>query len=577
LAKTFTSVFTREPEGTWELPNKKQPDSQLKYDLSESAVRKVLNKLNCSKSPGPDGIHPRVLYELRKVLSLPLSIIYQTSVNTGILPDDWKEANITAIFKKGNKAQAGNYRPVSLTSVVCKIMETLVRDSLVNFMRDNNYLSNQQFGFISGRSTTLQLIRVLELWTETLDKGGCVDVIYCDFMKAFDKVPHKRLISMLRFYSVDETIIGWIENFLSGRKQRVVVEGVSSSWQDVLSGIPQGSVLGPILFVIYINTLPEVATNSNVFLFADDTKIFKDIFTKGDCDRLQADLDNMYNWTEDSMLKFHPEKCTTMRIGKSTIEEVSYTMGPDKVALKKTKVEKDIGVHIDDKLTFDEHINAKVNKANSVMGVIRRTFEYLNETTFLMLYKALVRPHLEYANQVWAPMYKRQEEVLENVQRRGTKLIPGYHDLSYKERLQKLNLPTLRYRRIRGDMIEMYKILTNKYDEKVTDFIQKKETDRCTRGHKYKINKNHVNLNIRKNSFVCRSTSIWNSLPEGVVNAPTVKAFEYRLDKLWEKEEFKFSYKDVQPNKAYYNDLDQATYREPEPEAPEGLPPVNVL
>jgi hypothetical protein len=541
LANFFSSVFTREPEGAWDLPEGPQPEFSLEYDLSEQAVLKLLEKINVAKSPGADCIHPRVLYEAKGELSKPLSLIFQCSMDTGKVPQDWKIANITAIFKKGNKSDAGNYRPVSLTSIVCKLMETLVRNSLVDFMNRNNYFSDKQYGFISGRSTVLQLIRVLDTWTEILDRGGCVDVIYCDFMKAFDKVPHKRLCQVLQYYGITGSVLSWITDFLTDRRQRVLVNGVESAWHDVLSGIPQGSVLGPILFVIYINSLPGVATNSHVYLFADDTKVFREIMTNDDCDKLQQDIDRMYDWTGDSLLKFHPDKCASMRIGKTKLENHDYVMGPDRTTLKHSKVERDIGVYVDEKLTFDEHIHNKVNKANSTMGIIRRTFEYLDETTFLLLYKALVRPHVEYANQVWSPIYKRQETVVENVQRRATKQIPGFKDLSYEERLRKLRLPTLKYRRIRGDMIEMYKIMTAKYDDRVTNFIQLHESDKTTRGHQYKIKKQHVRLNIRKYSFVCRSVDIWNGLPPCVVNAPTVKSFEARLDRLWEGQPFKYN------------------------------------
>jgi hypothetical protein len=265
----------------------------------------------------------------------------------------------------------------------------------------------------------------------------------------------------------------------------------------------------------------------------------------------------MYEWTECSLLKFHPDKCATMRIGKSNVPRKVYTMGPDKKPLKESHMENDIGVFIDDKLSFDEHISSKVNKANSTMGVIRRNFEYLDETTFLLLYKALVRPHIEYANQVWSPILKKQETVIENVQRRATRLLPGFKDLTYEERLKKLNLPTLKYRRYRGDMIEMFKILTCKYDEKVCGFIQLNTNQQHdTRGHKYKIEKRFSRLNIKKFAFVNRCVEMWNSLPAQVVESATVKAFEARLDRLWKDADFKFDCSASPPAQHYkYTEL----------------------
>jgi hypothetical protein len=219
LSEFFTSVFTREPDGSWDLPEPIKAGHKLELEITKESVLKILNKLKISKSPGPDALHPRILFEIRDEICEPLSIIFNTSLRTGVVPQDWKSANITAIYKKGSKKIAGNYRPISLTCIVCKLMETLVRNSLVEYMKKNNLFSNQQYGFISGRSTVLQLIRVLDRWTEILDKGGSIDVIYCDFMKAFDKVPHRRLIEKLEYYGIGDPLLSWIRAFLSNRKQ----------------------------------------------------------------------------------------------------------------------------------------------------------------------------------------------------------------------------------------------------------------------------------------------------------------------------------------------------------------------
>ena len=222
------------------------------------------------------------------------------SLNTGSLPQDWKTANITAIHKKGNKTTAGNYRPVSLTSIVCKVMETLVRESLMSHMMEHNMLSDKQFGFIKGRSTVLQLLQVMDQWTAALDAGDAVDVIFCDFMKAFDKVPHGRLLDTLKSYGFRDPLLSWIRGFLSNRTQTVIVNGSTSKPHPVLSGIPQGSVLGPSLFIIYINSLPDTVSSSIMYLFADDTKMFKTVKDDDDIAALQKDIDSMWEWTKSS-------------------------------------------------------------------------------------------------------------------------------------------------------------------------------------------------------------------------------------------------------------------------------------
>eukprot|EP00794_Sanderia_malayensis_P012191 gene12191-13447_t len=282
--------------------------------------------------------------------------------------------------------------------------------------------------------------------------------------------------------------------------------------------------------------------DSETYLYADDTKIFRGIYTLEDCEKLQDDLDRAHDWTTESLMKFHPQKCKSMRIGKDDINEYYYTMGNDKVQLEKSEKEKDIGIVIDNSLSFEHHITQKVNKANSVLYIIRHTFEQLDMESFNLLYKGLVRPQIEYANQVWNPYLKKHITQIENVQRRATKQVPGLSELSYSERLKRLKLPTLTYRRHRGDMIEMYKILTNKYDPEVcNDFIALSNVD-STRGHKYKIYKERPRLNIRKNSFKFRCADSWNRLTDYVVNAPTVCAFEKRLDQYYKDHPLVYDY-----------------------------------
>ena len=322
--------------------------------------------------------------------------------------------------------------------MVCKVLESIIRENIVEHMKLNKLFSDKQFGFISGRSTVLQLIRVIDNWTEILDEGGCIDVAYCDFMKAFDKVCHKRLVHKLKLYNIGTMYSKWIESFLDSRKQKVIVNGVASSPKDVTSGIPQGSVLGPILFVLYINDLPDVIKNGSIpYLFADDTKIFHSIKCTQDCKDLQEDIKAMQVWSEKWLLCFHPDKCKCMRIGNTDIDLFTYKLKDSDKGMEFTKSEKDIGVVINSILSFENHIDEKVNKANSIMGVIRRTFEFLDIKTFKILYTALVRPHVEYANQVLNPHLKKHIDLLENVKRRATKSVPGLSKLTYEERLRK--------------------------------------------------------------------------------------------------------------------------------------------
>ena len=571
LADFFSSVYTTETDDT--IPNlpKRSVDTEwTPTEIKPEEVEKTLMNLKPDKSPGPDKLNPRLLKELAKEIAKPLTSIFNKSLEEKHIPSEWKKANVSPIYKKGDKKLAGNYRPVSLTSVVNKTMEKCIRNQITEHMIKNDLFTEKQYGFMSGRSTALQLLKVIDEWTEALENGDSVDCIYMDFQKAFDKVPHKRLIKKLDSYGIGTDMIEWGQNYLAGRKQQVTVNGQESSWHEVTSGIPQGSVLGPLLFIIYINDLPENLT-STVYLFADDTKIFNVIRNKEDQKSLQKDLQEIEKWTDKWLLKLHPEKCKSMHIGKNSPDmNIKYNlMGHE---LEKVNEEKDIGVIVDSNLNFEKHICEKIKKANSMSAKIRRIFQHLDEETFIPLYKALVRTHLDYASTVWAPYKVRLVEMIEGVQRRATKQIPSLRQLSYSERLQKLKLPTLSYRRIRGDMIEVYKITTGKYDPKIGGLLKMRndQTNRTTtRGNTKKIYTQRARLDVRKYSFSVRTAQVWNSLPENVISAKTLNSFKNRLDGFWKNQDIVYDYRahlNVRTGTNMNLNLNESSIEDPSPE-----------
>ena len=324
-------------------------------------------------------------------------------------------------------------------------------------MDENDILSDKQHGFREGRSCLSNLLEIMECWTEILDEDDGIDVAYLDFRKAFDLVSHRHLLYKMSKYGIKNQVLQWVSAFLSNRSQRVVVRGTASEPFAVTSGVPQGSVLGPILFLIFINDLP-LEVLSPMSLFADDSKVFSRITlgknknenTENESERLQKDLDNIKEWATKWKMEFNVSKCKIMHLGKDNPNNV-YTMGG--IALTETTEERDLGVLVDDKLIFDKHIREIVNKANRMLGMIRRGFDCLDKEVFMNLYPVLVRPLLEYCVQVWSPYRQDLIDLIEGVQDRATKLVPAVRKENYEKRLELLGLTKLVERRYRGDLI----------------------------------------------------------------------------------------------------------------------------
>ena len=299
---------------------------------------------------------------------------------------------------------------------------------------------------------------------------------------------------------------------------------------DVLSGIPQGSVLGPALFICFINDMPDVV-ESCIRMFADDTKIYAPVNNKREQERLQQDLQALQKWSQDWQLRFNATKCKVMHLGYGNLKHECIMEGDNtRTVLETSDLEKDLGVHMDPTLNFSKHCERAANKANRIVGLIRRSFSYMDSSMLTQLYKGLVRPHLEYGNTVWSPLFKKDAIILENVQHRATKLVPDLKDLPYEERLQNLKLPSLMYRRLRGDLIETFKYLQGYYKVDTKKLLPLSEEKR-TRGHEFKLEKLRSRLDIRKNFYNLRVHDEWNSLPERVVQAPSVNSFKGRIDR----------------------------------------------
>lgn len=500
---------------------------QVELDANE--LLELMKGLDVGKAMGPDGVSGWVLKECAEELLKPIYEIVKCSLDSGKVPTDWKRANIVPIYKGGNKEEPLNYRPVSLTSILCKMCERVIKRRWIKVLEENRLLSPTQFGFREGSSTVTNLISFYDRVTEILqERDGWVDCVYLDIKKAFDRVPHERLMWKLENYGgVKGKTLEWMRDYLQGRQMRTMIRNKFSTWKRVTSGVPQGAVLAPIMFLVYINDMGE-GINSYMNMFADDAKMMRHIKSEQNCRELQRDLDKIKQWSEKWKLDFNTKKCHVIEMGTSKNRpHWQYKLGDD--IIEKSKKEKDLGIIINEDLSPESHINKIVGETYGLLNRIKIAFNYLDAEMLAKIIKVMIRPRLEYAATVWSPHHKKHINKLEKVQRAATRMIPELRGLNYEERLISLKLTTLEKRRERGDMIMMYKCTREIEKIDRENFIIRDEGR--TRGHSYKVKKGRCMGDVRKYGFPYRSIDKWNSLGEEVVCARSIHKFKENVDK----------------------------------------------
>lgn len=523
LAEFFSSTFVNEPYGPLEEDCYKSSNNLIPdLEISNHQVKKLLQQVDPSKASGPD-VHPKLLRTLSENDEFVNSVteLFKTCYVTGKIPVAWKTANVVALHKKGSKTAACNYRPISLTSVICKLYEKIVREHIFKHVRAA--ISKKQHGFMPNRSCFSNLLETLDIIFDMVANGDPVDIFYLDFQKAFDTVPHYRLFIKLSSFGIHGKMLNTIRDFLSERTFRVLVGDSASESFNVTSGVPQGSVLGPLLFLLYINDLPDCIRNA-VGLFADDLKMIAKSRTK---EINQIDINNLILWQNKWLLKFNTKdnKCKVMHIGKDNPCN-KYYMGD--VLLPDVESEKDLGVLFSKKLDWNEHISACIKKANSMVAWVTRSLISRDSEVMLQIYKSMIRPHIEYCVQLWSPLPNHGNWglifALEDIQRKYTRLIDGIGLLPYKARLSKLGLTTLLERRARGDLIETFKIING-----ISDYGQ--GLFKLSRSGAKLISRPGDEHKLKHTSFPRRVINFWNKLPVFVKLSKSVDNFKNNLSK----------------------------------------------
>ncbi|CAH2084309.1 unnamed protein product [Euphydryas editha] len=422
ICELFSDFFRSSFENQQQLSDVDFSDSSINpkseiisnISLSEDSIIKELKSLNITKGPGPDGIPPFFFKYTATAISNPICLIFNRCLEEGVVPQIWKNANITPVYKTGSKNDIANYRPISLLSTLPKVLERLVHTQIYPIL--HNIIIPEQHGFVKHRSTVTNLLIYTNYLFLCMDNGLQVDAIYTDYCKAFDRVDHNMLLKKLAFNGIRGNLLRWFSSCVLNRTQRVVINGFSSGVINVSSGVPQGSIRGPLLFVLFVNDIGDCFRYAKFILYADDLKIYHSIKTIDDCSKIQEDLNRLTDYCRKHKLHLSISKCKQITFTKK-VNKIEYNYKLESGYLNSVSLIKDLGLYLDSKLHLDYHINQITNHAFQLYGFVMRVCSsFKNYETYLTLYKALVRSQVEYASVIWNPIYDKYSQQLEQIQ-----------------------------------------------------------------------------------------------------------------------------------------------------------------
>ena len=539
LSQQFASSFSvprppANPRGT-DVPEERRFST---FEIKEEDIEASIKELRSNAAAGPDGIPAILLKKVCKEISVPLCLLWNKSLKAGYIPLQMKKGKVTPIFKGGDRSLPKNYRPVTLTSHIIKLFEKILVKKLDEYLNQMDLHDKNQHGFRRNRSCLSQLLDHHQEIVEMMSKGEDVDVIYLDFAKAFDKVDHHVLMNKLSDIGISGDVYNWIHSFLTGRTQTACVEGTESEEYEVRSGVPQGSVLGPLLFVIHISDIGDKLVHSSAGCFADDTRLIKSVSSTVDCVDLQRDLRRVFTWADKKNMTFNSSKFKTMRYtASSTAQPVEYVYKTRTDDVDRSESVTDLGVIMNESATFKKQIEKCASKAKGQIGWILRVFATREKLHMITLYKSLVLPFLEYCCPLWSPTDRNIALVrqLESAQRSFTRRIAGMSDLDYWTRLKRLNMFSLERRRERYCIIYVWKILNfrapNFGGNIIREYFDNRRGRLCSTPPLISGSSDGMK-SIRDDTLAVRGPKLFNAMPIEIRSLTgTLEQFKAHLDK----------------------------------------------
>ena len=532
-------------------------DSSFEINFCHRRIRHLLQGINSNKTCGPDGIHGKILKNCAVGLAYPLSIIFRISYNLGCVPGEWKVAHVVPVHKKGSKEDVENFRPISLTCLIMKTFERIIKDELLN--RTEHLINNSQHGFLRNKSCTTNMVEFTDSLVLSINDihSLSTDVVYFDFSKAFDSVNHDLILHKLKhLYGINGRFLKFIMNYLCGRSQCVVIGNAKSDILPVLSGVPQGSILGPILFVLFINDLPSgLNSGTSIALYADDTKIWRSICNQEDHEILQRDISYLNQWAIDNKMHFHPLKCKVLPVhdkpspflGIFPNIQFHYHLGDCMLPFVDT--ERDLGVDVTKNFLFNDHISRILAKASQQFGLAKRTCSFVKDVRRKRaLYLALVRSQFEHCSSIWRPTSKDNMKKFESFQKMCIKWILSEEHLSYYSydeyirKCRQVNILPMEQKFDFNDLILFHKIMYESVPVTLPNYLslftgqtrlRSTHLDRLSFVNTLLPQGNSTSL-LNK-SFFFRVHSVWNNLPVELREINSASLFRSGLTKhMWD-------------------------------------------
>ena len=520
------------------LPDASTPDHTLTtWIVNESDVVLELQRLNPKKSLGPDGISGQLLKGTARTTASVLTRIFNKSLSSVTFPQPWKLSHVTPIYKKGNRQDSTNYRPVSLLNIVSKVFEKNIFKRLYQHCINHNLLTPKNSGFRKKDGTINQLIFLVHNIHEAMDANKDVCMVFLDQSRAFDRIWHKGLLLKLRNIGLSRNFISWFDSYLRGRQIQVVLDGHKSEVHDISAGVPQGSILGPLLFLIYINDIVK-DIECNISLYADDTCLYIDL---DDFNRptklamLNRDLGRLYAWSQQWFMEFNPLKTKYMRFSRNNNTPDNIEISLNNTQLEEIQVHKHLGLYLTPKLNFETHIDNIISKCSRWIALIWKIQRKYPRFCLENVYTSYIRPILEYGHIVYDNITDHNIRRLEAIQRKAAIACTGaYVNTSHERLLRELNWPTLQARREYAKLVVLYKIVNGHVPPYLRSILPplRHVVNPNTLRNQQDLSLPPVRLQSFKSSFIPSTVKKWNSLPTDIKNSPSISIFKSRLKQI---------------------------------------------